>query len=926
MILEGSACLGVSHGIDPWTMNAHFNALFSRVRPTMQALIARATPTARDNVMVFLWRILNALDGPTPQAVVPPDDRAQDFDMCAVCAISWEWAPFFDHHVWVIHATDAHWRVPWCWSQQVPPNEHSSPVDWLRFWGTEVAGWFDDDDGVHSLGRSMVPRQWTARTAHAQACLDARIGHSMGYTPTQQPSSKRRITTPARSLLPHIDWASELFADDMQRHILEYRLSYLPHAVTAQGYVEKITELGLKRRLTCHFHDIGSDQNTAEKQVCHFSVFDDFLAAVARLIVRRKIAPPTPENPSDIHFAFTDVPKCFNTIATQWRDGDVQSYAHPRYRFIVRGRFFGFGHMNAPAAESVAGMLGVVDMRARGFGATPVPDTEIWERGVDTVGDTCLCVDDYIEPELGRVRTELNLADLTGLLDALGQGHHKKKSGVAKEGKFYGKILHPDEDMVRITEAKRLFMRQNVLALLAYRADHNGVLEGTFVSTACRLNWAAAEFPPGESLIQPFFVLLYPDAKSSVAVMTASMSSLFRHGDPFRGPHDSSRRAYGRTMAIDLVPTAGRIWNKRAFHPVPRGHIVELTLQRWADLLSLPGGRRAFLFWPRPGFVVRRWSYSRLQHQQMDVSHRTDPFDRSVAPEGFPIFTSDAQPTRGYSWFGSESFMVIGMPLDWHIMVTEFVMMFYSKHVHPFEFFDPKRLRDQQRPIDSRLGMRGDNTSSLDARMAGRSGHPMLHEWVVEDCNEDAAKGWTAVAIGISTHDNTIADDGSRGKRRPHTDDYHFSDWAFHIVRSLASRPHGYTIESHASVSGDNCRAPRWGHRFCRFDQLAFSSHDDALINAPFRALVTAMRELEVQHRAVDFEFTFVLPLAPKTIPFVPRLRERLANLGAKRAHTFNVHEPVFMMRKNVYIWPDRSAGFVLKTLQWPVELWRYSH
>ena len=170
-----------------------------------------------------------------------------------------------------------------------------------------------------------------------------------------------------------------------------------------------------------------------------------------------------------------------------------------------------------------------------------------------------------------------------------------------------------------------------------------------------------------------------------------------------------------------------------------------------------------------------------------------------------------------------------------------------------------------------------------------------------------------------------LADAGSRGLIRPSTDDYHFSRSSYDKVVAPLSGPLGYTVESHASVSGDNCRSPRWGHRFQPFATFQFASEDDVLINMPFSIIVKETRHLQVHQRATSFAFTYVLPVgAPSVQSALPELLARLSAMGASCRHTFKPGELIFVGRKTTYIFPDRSPGFAPPLpLRWPVCLWR---
>jgi hypothetical protein len=129
-------------------------------------------------------------------------------------------------------------------------------------------------------------------------------------------------------------------------------------------------------------------------------------------------------------------------------------------------------------------------------------------------------------------------------------------------------------------------------------------------------------------------------------------------------------------------------------------------------------------------------SYTRDEHATIDKSHLSDPFGRSVTPAGYPIATWDAATgekkadrSMGYAWFGYESFLII-FPPDMDIMLLEYITGYYTRHVHPFEFFD---TYDPLLLDDRRLALRGDNQSGLAARRTGYTSHTEVQQWVARD-------------------------------------------------------------------------------------------------------------------------------------------------------------------------------------------------
>jgi hypothetical protein len=160
-----------------------------------------------------------------------------------------------------------------------------------------------------------------------------------------------------------------------------------------------------------------------------------------------------------------------------------------------------------------------------------------------------------------------------------------------------------------------------------------------------------------------------------------------------------------------------------------------------------------------------------------------------------------------------------------------------------------------------------------------------------------------------------------------------FTDEAYAVVVRFASKG-TYSVESHASVSGHNCRSARWAHRFRPFATFPFDSHDDVLINMPFSTLLQETRILKKLHRVTPFAFTFVFPVGAPSVTHSVHAQVCLIlrSLGAcrvKRWHTQKNHPAnpvVFMGRKTTYIFPDSAAGFAPPLpLRWDVELWRYN-
>jgi hypothetical protein len=261
----------------------------------------------------------------------------------------------------------------------------------------------------------------------------------------------------------------------------------------------------------------------------------------------------------------------------------------------------------------------------------------------------------------------------------------------------------------------------------------------------------------------------------------------------------------------------------------------------------------------------------------------------------------------------------------------EYITGFYCRHVHPFEFFPAyqEHILD-----DRRLGLRGDNAPGLAARHAGYCSHSPTQQWLLEDWDLEAVAPDHAatVEMWLSTHWNGRADAGSRGLLRPSTDDYHFTTTVYNDVVAPLAGTSGYTVESHASVSGDNCRSPRWGHRFAPFSGFQFSTLDDVLINMPFTMIKSETETLATHQEAVPFSFTYVLPAgAPSIRGCLNYLKALLRKMGAVKVYEWPWPPPtaavpvIFAGRKTTYIFPDRSPGFVRVPQCWSVELWRKS-
>lgn len=919
-------------------------SLWHRVRPTIEALAAQVTPGHRDCAPLLLQRFLDGFDN-APWARVPDDPRAPHFTLCPVHCVEWELQPFPlagpGHEVWVVAIRDELTATHPPWQQQVPPAPDAPEAVRAAYALTKVAGANDDHNGILLSGKQLDGSALRATSASPAAILVADIGFSLGHTRDTQPYAGPdvRTVTLARSMLRHRELGASLFKDTRDRGKMEGPLSYVPKAITRQKIVTKINECGLKHRLSCSFQAVergGSGQNTAATMPVRFHSIPDLVAGTAELARLNGIT-PSRGWVCAITYAKCDVKDCFNVFPTPWRQGDIQSFADPTDTdnvAIYRQRYVSFGVTNGCCSAMIYGDT-VVDRRARGFGATSLPPSPVPPRfGPDPPATLFYKVDDFVSVHQSIELAHEGLLHTKGLIKNDGASTKDVKDRVTGVVDFDGFDVDPTHDVLRLGELKIGFYTECIRDLLASIRDSGTVVEGPLISLASRLNWSALAFPGGRAHIMPFFIVIWPEARHARMIDPEDTLFSATSDDPFHNPRLARNlRTAGRFKVIAKSPGCGRIWNKRATHPIGQAHPLIAALHWWEDAFRANRGTRLFLYWRSPGIFGPR-QFTRAKHAIIDSSHTSDVHGRSVTRHGYPVVTWDAAPGRvdhdgnvvppmGFGWCGNESFRIVFPRHMTAIFLLEYVTGFYCRHVHPFEFHPPY---DPDLIDDRRLGLRGDNTPGLHARRRGYAHNSDVNAFIIEDWRLEAADPQHIVSgeIEISTHWNTTADRGSRGRLQPHTDDWHFCQSVYDtVVAPLA--PNGYTVESHASVSGDNCRSPRWGHRFSPFATLELHTDDDVLINAPFTSLVRELKVLVRRHHEAPFAFTFVLPIGRrKTRPFVPFIVRQLERLGAYRAHTFLQNDVVFRGRKTTYYYPDRSTGFTdPMPLPWTVQLWR---
>lgn len=883
-----------------------------------------------------------------PSERVPDNARGPPFEVCPIHAICWELQdiPLVGFQ-WVVQVRDTLWAIHAPWQHMVPP-EPAAP-QWLQdqFRRFKVTGRHDDENGIYAPGKELIYEQCWLRCASEAAKDLARSGGSLGYNRDIQPGTHPSVRSIQRSksLLKHREIALDLWNHtDLELHKTEGPLGYLSAAITKNKVLTKTNEIGLKHRFTSSFQALscgGSDQNTASSDYCIFNTIEDLIAEIV-LIVQAHAIVPVRGFVSVIWFAKWDIADNFHLYPVPWRYADVQSFIHPITDEVSRLRFFAFGVTNGPArAFDFAAFI--VSARARGHGATALAlENGPQLYGPDPPARLVVKVDDFVSVHIGEeAAREDGLRHSKGLVRNIGARTKDAKDRVAIEVDFDGFTIRPETDDLVLGDLKMEFYYASLIELEGGFAV-NVAIEGPFVAIACRLNWASRAIRGGRAHIIPFFSVLYPGSKNALAidpmeVLAGGHSVTSIRGDPFHDPHDAANHwSQGRKLALNAIPVSGRSWNKRRKLYISPTASVRRCVRWWLMNMIECNGRRMFLYWRSPGLLVPQ-VFTREEHAAIDTSHLLDPFGRTMCPMG-PVGTWDAATgsdnedcSMGFGWFGSESFLII-FPPGMIILLLEYITGFYVRHVHPFEFFDKY---DPQCLTDRRLVLRGDNSPGLDAREAGHCSHKATGEWLVDDLEREArdVDGIVSTQAWISTHWNTLADRGSRGLVRPHTDDYHFTQLAYDsVVRPLAGS-RGYTVESHASVLGDNCRSARWGHRYCPFESFTFVPDDDVLINMPFTIAFRETKALRAHQCLVPFAFTYVFPVdAPSMHSSRHAIRSMLVCMGAHIAHTWWVdsqadvqdNHTVFIGRKTTYIFPDSTPGFAPPLpLRWTVELWR---
>ena len=431
--------------VKAWVHDTSKTTLWNRVRPTLESLALRVTPSTVDSAALMVARLLEAYDS-DPWARVPADFRGLPFEVCPIHAIHWEFQPILGGQ-WVIKVRDNLWATHAPWQHMVPPSRDADQQTHDAYAQFCVAGARDDDYGVFVPGKQLVFQELMVRSMLPLSVSLAQRGGSLGYTRDIQPGAgaSLRVLTRTSSLLKHIDIATDLWEHtDHDLHKLEGPLSYISDAVTRNKIISKTNEIGLKHRFTSSFQSEsrgGSDQNTAPPDFCQFDTIDDLIAEIVIVVVEFNIH-PTCRWVCPLWFAKWDISDCFHIFPTRWRDGDACTFLHPVLDRLYRMRFFPFGPTNGPA-RAFDFSDGVKDGRRRGFGATPISiDGPPRQFGPDPPARLVCKVDDYVSVHISeRLAREVGLGHGKGLVHNLGAETKDAKDRVVQAVDYDGFIL-----------------------------------------------------------------------------------------------------------------------------------------------------------------------------------------------------------------------------------------------------------------------------------------------------------------------------------------------------------------------------------------------------------------------------------------------------------------------------------------------------
>lgn len=554
------------------------------------------------------------------------------------------------------------------------------------------------------------------------------------------------------------------------------------------------------------------------------------------------------------------------------------------------------------------------DMRARGFGKTPVAashqeeTTPLQDVFIDVPADApwrwIVLMDDFFTTVSSFAAAEEEYSQMEALMEHLGPTLARKKKEIGQVIAFAGVVLDSVRSQGRMSDLKVAKYRRAIEKLLAKLRSTGSVSRKRVAKVVGQMNFAASWVGLEPYLIDCIYVL-WPREQFGPAEM-------WKHvGDPAQNP--TAKRKQGLITRAPVTKAAVQAQWQGDERLTPDQKAIECW-EMWVASMTNTNGVKLHLGRPAPG----RWRGQVAQQVHDLVKVMESDHNVCTTPsEGIPFFRSDASGKMGAGVFGAASFAIKlneHRDTDWHIMFPEMeAACFTPIHFRATMFEDASDKSTCDRRV---LGL-CDNLGDVFAWNKGWSSNAKLTALIRKYKRLLSDEGIELVLVYINTLVNP-ADAFTRGKQ-PFSEAYRLrSEHWDELVEK-----HGFDHEAFGDTTNNRCASFGSVHR--PFGSVSLEGKK-VFANSPFSKMLKATIDLKEARTRWRFDTWMLVPTkSAGTARCMPQVIANLRAMGGVVTSTYPEGTHLFEKQKTWYLEHELDAGpCIVPTgrVMWDVDLW----